>query len=112
MPIESRFNLIDEPWLPVVDVGLVSLKALFSHKDYRALGGNPVQKIAVTKLLLAIAQAAATPADDDDWAELGAEGMAIKCLAYLERWRDSFWLYGEKPFLQMPAIRTTSLQSF
>ena len=51
MTVENRFNLIDEPWIPVVDAGQVSLKQLFSYPEYRALGGNPVQKIALTKLL-------------------------------------------------------------
>jgi len=112
MTTENHFNLIDEPWIPVVDVGLASLRDIFSHSGYRALGGNPVQKIALTKLLLAIAQAAATPADDEAWAELGAAGLSAKCLDYLERWRDRFWLYGERPFLQMPAIRAANAQSF
>lgn len=104
MTTENRFNLIDEPWIPIVDVGRVSLRDIFSRSDYRALGGNPVQKIALTKLLLAIAQAASMPTDDEDWAELGAEGMASKCLAYLDKWHDRFWLYGERPFLQMPTV--------
>ena len=47
----DRFNLIDEPWIPVVDKGLVSLKQVFSEPCLRALGGNPVQKIALMKLL-------------------------------------------------------------
>lgn len=72
MSVQPRFNLVDEPWIPVVDVGLVSLKDIFTHSDYRGLGGNPVQKIALTKLLLAIAQTAFTPEDDEAWAELGA----------------------------------------
>lgn len=112
MTNESCFNLIDEPWIPIVDIGLVSLKQLFSHNDYRALGGNPVQKIALTKLLLAIAQAAATPEDDDAWAELGVDGMLARCLRYLEHWRYRFWLYGEQPFLQIPAIQAASVQSY
>lgn len=103
--MENRFNLIDEPWIPVADVGLVSLKAIFSNPALRALGGNPVQKIALTKLLLAIAQSAATPADDDGWREMGWQGMADNCLSYLNKWHDRFYLYGDKPFLQMPAIR-------
>ena len=52
--MERRFNLIDEPWLPIVDVGRVSLRQVFSEPSYRALGGNPVQKIALMKLLLAL----------------------------------------------------------
>jgi len=112
MSNENRFNLIDEPWLPVVDVGLISLRQLFSASDYRALGGNPLQKIAITKLLLAIAQAAATPKDEEEWAKLKPEGLAAKCLEYLEYWHERFWLFGEQPFLQIPAINSASLQSY
>jgi CRISPR system Cascade subunit CasA len=109
---ENRFNLIDEPWIPVVDVGRVSLRQLFSQPHYRALGGNPVQKIALTKLLLAIAQSACTPADDQQWAESQPAGLAEKCLVYLEQWHDRFFLYGDQPFLQMPAIKTAAIQPF
>lgn len=102
--MENRFNLIDEPWIPVADHGRVSLKQIFSNPDYRSLGGNPIQKIALLKLLLAIAQSAATPKDEADWKTLGSEGLAQRCLAYLDKWHDRFYLYGEKPFLQMPNI--------
>ncbi|MBN6741227.1 type I-E CRISPR-associated protein Cse1/CasA [Acidithiobacillus sp. MC6.1] len=112
MSTENRFNLIDEPWIPIVDAGRVSLRQLFSQPDYQALGGNSVQKIALTKLLLAISQSAYTPDDDDDWAQLGSDGLARKCLEYLENWRGRFYLYGEKPFLQMPAIKAASIQNF
>ncbi len=103
--MENRFNLIDEPWIPVADVGRVSLKDIFSNPSLRALGGNPVQKIALTKFLLAIAQAAATPQDNDEWKAMGWQGMADKCLSYLSKWHDRFYLYGDQPFLQMPAIK-------
>jgi CRISPR system Cascade subunit CasA len=112
MTTENRFNLIDEPWIPIVDVGEVSLGQLFGYPEYRALGGNPVQKIALTKLLLAIAQAASTPNNDEDWAAMGAEGLAQTCLKYLEQWHDRFYLYGEKPFLQMNTINAAAVQNF
>jgi CRISPR system Cascade subunit CasA len=112
MATENRFNLIDEPWIPIVDVGRVSLKQLFSSSHYRALGGNPVQKIAITKLLLAIAQAAYTPEDDEAWQALRSDGLADKCLQYLDQWHERFYLYGEAPFLQMPAIKTAAIQNF
>lgn len=103
--MENCFNLVDEPWIPVADVGRVSLRQIFTQPEYRSLGGNPVQKIALMKLLLAIAQAAATPEDDREWRALGAEGLAQRCLEYLKQWHGRFYLYGEKPFLQMPAIK-------
>ncbi|WP_097460490.1 type I-E CRISPR-associated protein Cse1/CasA [Mangrovitalea sediminis] len=110
--MENHFNLVDEPWIPVADHGLVSLRDIFVHPEYRSLGGNPVQKIALMKLLLAIAQAAATPENEQDWKSLGAAGLAERCLEYLERWRDRFYLYGEQPFLQMPAIAAAKVQDF
>ena len=110
--MENRFNLVDEPWIPVADHGRVSLRDIFSNPQYRSLGGNPVQKIALLKLLLAIAQAAATPDTEAEWQALGAEGLASRCLTYLDKWHDRFYLYGEQPFLQMPAIRGAKIQSF
>jgi CRISPR system Cascade subunit CasA len=110
--VSNRFNLVDEKWIPIANHGLASLADVFSQPSYAALGGNPIQKIALTKLLLAIAQAAYTPADDEDWKRVGAKGMAMKSLAYLEEKKDCFWLYGGKPFLQMPAIAKAAKQSF
>lgn len=104
MPLSQRFNLVDEPWVPVVGKGLVSLGAIFSDHQLSALGGNPVQKIALTKLLLAIAQSAHIPANEADWQRLGPSGMMDKTAEYLSAKRELFWLYGERPFLQMPAI--------
>ncbi len=106
------FNLIDEPWIPVADVGLISLRQVFCEPGLRALGGSPVQKIALMKLLQAIAQAACTPKDLGEWRELGWQGMAEQCLAYLEKWHDRFYLYGERPFLQVPAISEAVCQRF
>ncbi len=112
---ESRFNLIEEPWIQIENVGLVSLRQIFTQSgssDYHQLGGNAVQKIAIMKLLLAIAQSANTPSNKQDWLTLGANGLADACLSYLENWHDAFYLYGEKPFLQMPAIKSAKVQSF
>lgn len=108
----NRFNLIDEPWIPVVDVGRVSLKQLFSDPQLRALGGNSIQKIALMKLLQAICQAAVTPENDTQWRELGVDGLCYAALNYLEKWRDRFWLYGERPFLQMPAVVRAEVKPF
>ncbi|MCL2029385.1 MAG: type I-E CRISPR-associated protein Cse1/CasA [Deltaproteobacteria bacterium] len=106
------FNLVDEAWIPIAGQGLASLNDVFSREDISALGGNPIQKIALFKLFLAIAQAAHTPEDDADWAGLYPEGLNAHCLAYLAKWHDSFWLYGEKPFLQMSAMARAKKQSY
>lgn len=110
--MSNRFNLIDEPWIPIADVGLVSLREVFSTRQHRSLGGNPVQKIAVFKLLQAIAQAACTPRDSVEWRALSIADMAGSCLAYLTRWHDHFFLYGSQPFLQMPSIAAAECKSF
>ncbi|MDD2967380.1 MAG: type I-E CRISPR-associated protein Cse1/CasA [Desulfovibrionaceae bacterium] len=110
--MENRFTLIDEPWIPVADVGLVSLKDIFSRTDLYTLGGTPLQKIALMKLLLAIAQAAHSPENTREWVQGGVQAMAQASLRYLEQWYDRFWLYGEKPFLQMPAVHKAKLQSY
>lgn len=110
--MENSYNLIDEPWIPAADHGRINLRQLFSNPDYSSLGGNPVQKIALMKLLLAIAQAAATPKDEKEWKALGVEGLSAKCLAYLDKWHHKFYLYGEEPFLQMPSIAVAKIQEF
>lgn len=50
---ENRFNLVDEPWIPVANEGLKSLKNVFSG-NYKAIGGTPREKISILKLLQAI----------------------------------------------------------
>lgn len=102
--MENRFNLIDEPWIPVVERGLVSLRDIFQNKAITELKGNAVEKLAMLKLLLAIAQSAKTPKTEKEWKALTANGLADTCLHYLDTWHHRFYLYGKAPFLQMPAI--------
>ena len=49
---KSDFNLIEEQWIPVAQIGLVSLRDIFSNPDLPALGGSVLEKIAVMKLRL------------------------------------------------------------
>lgn len=110
--MDNSYNLADEAWIPVADVGKVSLMQIFKNEQYRSLGGSPVQKISVMKLLLAVAQAACTPVDEDEWCKLGAQGLAKRCEEYLNKWRESLYLYGDKPFLQMPKIAAAKMQDY
>ncbi|SMB83543.1 CRISPR-associated protein, Cse1 family [Pasteurella testudinis DSM 23072] len=109
---QSRFNLIDSPWIPVVNRGLVSLQQIFSDPTLPTLGGNAIQQIALIKFFLAIAQSAYTPQNDQDWTDYCLDELGQNCLKYLAHWREHFYLYGEKPFLQVPAIRCAALQDF
>lgn len=102
--IENRFNLVRERWIPIAGKGKASLMEVFSDHSMPAFGGNAIEKITLLKLSLAIAQAAYTPADDDGWRSLGPAGLAAKAATYLALHEDDFWLYGDRPFLQMPAI--------
>lgn len=102
--MKNHFNLIDEPWIPIEGCGQVSLRQIYSNSELRGLGGNSIQKIAVFKLLLAISQAAATPDNSDEWQQMGTHGLMEKCQIYLDQWYDKFYLYGDQPFLQMPAV--------
>ncbi|WP_294447092.1 type I-E CRISPR-associated protein Cse1/CasA [uncultured Mailhella sp.] len=109
---ENRFNLIDEPWIPMSDHGRISLSQAFSKPLPPLPGGTPLIKIPLLKLLLAIAQAACTPADDGEWLALGPQGLAEKALRYLQNHHSSFFLHGERPFLQFPSCAEAELKSY
>jgi CRISPR system Cascade subunit CasA len=100
----NKYNLVDELWVPVGGGRLASLKDVFTDYSLKELGGTPVQKMAILKILLAIAQRACTPFDDSQWASMESSGLGTRCVTYLEKNRDLFWLYGDKPFLQMPLL--------
>ena len=93
------YNLLDEHWIPVAGHEPVSLQAIFSDESLRHLGGNPVEKISVMNLLLAISQAACTPDNEEEWRQLGADlkKFGERCLSYLRSRRDLFELYPEFP---------------
>lgn len=102
--MENRFNLVDEPWIPLASHGNVSLKDVFTRTDLPNLSGTPIQKLAILKLLLAIVQRAYTPEDELAWRDLDIKGMCERAMTYLNEKKDCFFLYGDKPFLQMPIL--------
>jgi CRISPR system Cascade subunit CasA len=102
----SHFNLIDEPWIPIRSSDPVSLKQIFSTERLKNIGGNAVNKISLTKFLLAIIQTAWTPQDNKQWEKDGIAVMPHKVLEYLNKNHDLFYLYGDKPFLQVPVLKT------
>ena len=75
--MHDSFNLIDEPWIPVLwsdgRVGDVSLSEAISHApSIRSITGDvPTQGFTIHRLLLAILHRALRgPKDLQDWTEL------------------------------------------
>ncbi len=109
---ENIYNLVDEPWIPVLvrdgTNRLASLDGVFSdaNDDIVDLALNPYERVAVFRLLLCIAQSALGPGglkDEADWkAAKPLVGPASS--KYLAKWHDRFFLYGPHAFMQPDCI--------
>ena len=120
---ETAFNLVDEPWIRVLQpdgaAAEVSLRdVLLRAHTFADLGGElPTQNIAVLRLLLAVlhtvfsrmdetgAQAPLEEPDDaiERWAALWSCGALPEepIAQYLEQWHERFWLFHPtRPFGQ------------
>ena len=107
----SRFNLIDEPWIPVrfpngTRTKLGIRDTLLRAKEIAVIeDASPLVVAALHRFLLAVLyRALEGPTDIDQakgWFKSGLP--AEKITAYLAQWRDRFWLFDEKqPFGQIP----------
>ena len=109
---ESAYNLIDEPWIPVLmrdgTNRPVSLGVLFADTNgtIADLALNPYERVAVFRLLLCIAQAALGPErlkDDSGWLA-AKDAVGPVATDYLKKWHDQFFLYGNHAILQPDCI--------
>ncbi|SHL15383.1 CRISPR system Cascade subunit CasA [Desulfatibacillum alkenivorans DSM 16219] len=107
----NQFNLIDEPWIPVRTPGGARLEmgvreVLTKAKDIAAIEDpSPLVTAALHRFLLAVLyRALEGPADITQARALFKGGLPRgKIEAYLEKWRDRFWLFHEVyPFFQVP----------
>lgn len=109
------YNLIDEPWIPVLDPGgrlrQVGIRELLIHShQYRQLAASlPQTNAALYRLLLAILHRVFGPASSEQWGELWqSQAFAAEALdTYLNQWHGRFDLFGpEFPFFQRqnPAV--------
>jgi len=107
----SRFNLIDEAWIPVRNLDGTRIEfgirdTLLHAKDMAVIEDpSPLVTAALHRFLLAVLyRALEGPTDIDQAKAIFKAGLpADKINAYLERWRDRFWLFDEKyPFFQIP----------
>jgi CRISPR system Cascade subunit CasA len=102
-------NLSGDPWVPVVfsdgQSRLVSLADAFEQgEEILDLVVTPPQRVALTRLLVCIAQTALDgPEDEQDWQGCGAD-IVPAALAYLSKHKECFELYGEGGFLQVPNL--------
>ncbi|MCS7238437.1 MAG: type I-E CRISPR-associated protein Cse1/CasA [Thermoguttaceae bacterium] len=110
------FNLIDEPWVPVLYsdahpgvVRRVGLRQLFDDAhEIRDLALPPLERVAVMRLLICITQAALRgPQDESAWATCLPD-IVPKVKAYLQSHHDCFDLFGQRPFLQVAALQPTA----
>ncbi len=109
----SRFNLIDEKWIPVRfpdgNRGELGIRdTLLRSREIAAIEDpSPLVVAALHRFLLAVLyRALEGPTDIDQAKELFKEGLpGDKITSYLEKWRERFWLFDEKyPFGQVPSV--------
>lgn len=110
------FNLIDAPWIPVVDqegvYGEVGLRELFvrAHELREVSDPSPLATFALMRLLLTIAHRIVKgPRDHAAWRKIWEAGrFAEKAVdGYLENWRHRFDLFDRDwPFMQVGGFET------
>lgn len=104
------FNLIDEKWILLNSGDMASLKDVFSLDFPHFIAGNPIELLAIFKLLMAIAQAA-VKVTNQEYQTLTTAQLSERVLAYLELHQDKFDLYDpEVPFLQYPQVKTAKTE--
>ncbi|MDH5670175.1 MAG: type I-E CRISPR-associated protein Cse1/CasA [Nitrospira sp.] len=110
----SRFNLIDEKWIPVrflngnrEELGIQD--TLLRAKEIAAIEDpSPLVVASLHRFLLAVLyRALEGPTDIDQAKKCFRDGLPReKIRAYLEKWRDRFWLFDDKyPFGQVPGFK-------
>ncbi|MCQ9387258.1 type I-E CRISPR-associated protein Cse1/CasA [Brevibacterium sp. 50QC2O2] len=105
------FNLVDEPWIPVLltdgtDAELSIIQVFERAESIRRLNGElPTMRPTILRILIAVmSRALGLPKDPDDWAGRVAdwETVTTKVEGYLAKHRERFWLrHPNEPFFQV-----------
>lgn len=117
----SRFNLIDEKWIPVRfldgrhdELGIS--ETLLRSKEIAAIeDSSPLVVAALHRFLLAVLyRGLEGPTDIDQAKALFKNGFPSRRIKeYLQTWRDRFWLFDEKyPFGQIPTFESRTLRAW
>ena len=113
--VMPRFNLIDEPWIPVCWLdgrhGELGIRDTLLQAEQIAeiQDASPLVLAALQRFLLAVLYRALEGPTDTEQARLWfKQGWPKdKITAYLEKWRDRFWLFDQHyPFGQVPGLVT------
>jgi CRISPR system Cascade subunit CasA len=107
------FDLLTEPWIPVVirrpdgGIGLFAVGLMNAlkqaHEVIEMVGDNPLETVALHRLLLAVLHRTLGPADETAWKRLwDARAFDMRLIEpYFDRWRDRFDLFdAAHPFYQ------------
>ena len=108
------FNLISEPWIPVLFAGESQPRDISLHEvlarapDITELvHPSPLVTVALHRLLLAVCHRIYGPESEDTWGQLWNAGRFDNELlgAYFDAWRHRFDLFDEeRPFYQTPGL--------
>lgn len=113
------FNLLDEPWIPVVltggSAGEVSIRDAFARAEgiQRISAELPTQSFAILRVLLAIHHDAVGFHSESDVAACLRDGLDQEALThYLDAMSARFDLFhSERPFMQVATLRTAKGES-
>ncbi len=112
----AEFNLIDEPWIPCIDLHGNGVEngirdtLLKAHELREVCDDSPLVTVAIHRLLLAIVyRALSGPTGFDAWKGVYAKGCfepgAVQ--SYLDKWKPRFDLFDrDVPFYQMAGLET------
>lgn len=110
------FSLLTEPWIPLVSTSGIRTTAsitdaLLTPSHWRGIDStNPVECLALHRLLLAICHRAIGPGTTDQRGALLDCWPTQQIQTYLQQWADRFDLFDPaRPFLQVAALRQTTL---
>ncbi|EKD25939.1 MAG: hypothetical protein ACD_79C01434G0008 [uncultured bacterium] len=117
----SQYNLIDEKWIPVLDLagnreelGIRDV-LLKSENLSRIEDPSPLVTAALHRFLLAVLyRALEGPCDIDAAKKYFREGLPKeKIKTYLKKWYDRFWLFDDNyPFYQIPSFQPQKWNSW
>jgi CRISPR system Cascade subunit CasA len=112
----GELNLVDEPWIPCIDLDGRAIEygirdtLLNAHKLCEVCDDSPLVTVALHRLLLAILyRAHCGPKDFNAWKTLYARAAfnSANLTSYLNKWRSRFDLVSEgHPFFQMAQLET------